>query len=111
MFCTNCGTELREGDNFCSACGAATGRGTFRTRPSEPLSRRMSQAKIAGVCAGFARSFGLDVTLVRVVWIVLCIWPVPLFGLFAYVVAWIVIPKDRVTAVQVHTANGPAVQS
>ena len=62
MFCTKCGSELREQDRFCSACGAATARGAA-PRPREPanarLSRPMSEAKIAGVCAGFARYFGV----------------------------------------------------
>ena len=58
----------------------------------------MSEAKIAGVCAGFARYAGLDVTLVRVLWVVLTLCP-PCPGLIAYVVAWIVMPKDPETAV------------
>ena len=58
----------------------------------------MSEAKIAGVCAGFARYFGLDVTLVRILWVVLTVFPVPFFGLISYIVAWIVMPKDPVTA-------------
>ena len=62
------------------------------------LSRPMSEAKIAGVCAGFARYFGVDVTLVRILWVVLTVFPLPCFGLVAYIVAWIVMPKDPVTA-------------
>lgn len=60
----------------------------------------MQDAKIAGVCAGFARYMKVDVTLIRILWIVMMVWPVPLFGLVAYIVAWIVMPKDPVTAVQ-----------
>jgi phage shock protein C len=68
----------------------------------------MNQAKVAGVCAGFARYFGLDVTLVRVLWVVLTVCPVPSFGLVAYIVAWIVMPKDPSTVpARVHVANGP----
>jgi phage shock protein C len=110
MFCTKCGSELRQLDNFCSACGAGTARAAAGqsawTRPAERLSRPMSEAKIAGVCAGFARYFGLDVTLVRVLWVVLAVCPVPSFGLVAYIVAWIVMPKDPVMApVHAHPAN------
>jgi phage shock protein PspC (stress-responsive transcriptional regulator) len=72
-------------------------------RPEAQLSRPMCEAKIAGVCAGFARYFGFDVTLIRILWAVLIVCPVPSFGLVAYIVAWIVMPKDPVTAVvQVH---------
>jgi phage shock protein PspC (stress-responsive transcriptional regulator) len=59
------------------------------------LTRSTRDAKIAGVCAGFAKHFGLDVTLVRIVWLILSVWPVPLFGVVAYIVAWIVMPKDQ----------------
>jgi len=96
MFCTKCGTELREQDKFCFNCAAATGRGAPTPRPTDPLSRPMHEAKIAGVCAGFARYFGLDVTLVRVLWVVLTVFPVPCFGVVSYIVAWVVMPKDPV---------------
>jgi phage shock protein C len=96
MFCTKCGTELREQDKFCFNCAAATGRGATAPKPMDPLSRPMHEAKIAGVCAGFARYFGLDVTLVRVLWVVITVFPMPCFGLVAYIVAWIVMPKDPV---------------
>ena len=45
-----------------------------------------------------ARYFQLDVTLVRVLWVVLTVFPMPFFGVVSYIVAWIVMPKDPVTA-------------
>ncbi len=59
---------------------------------------------------GNARYLGVDVTLVRILWIVLMVWPLPLFGLISYIVAWIVMPKDPVAvpAHQMHPANGGA---
>ncbi len=96
MFCTKCGTELREQDKFCFNCAAPTGRPVSAPRVAQPLSRPMHEAKIAGVCAGFARYLGMDVTLVRVLWVVLTLCPLPSFGLVAYIVAWIVMPKDPV---------------
>jgi phage shock protein C len=71
-----------------------TGRGTPPIHQAGRLTRATREAKIAGVCAGFARHFGLDVTLVRIVWLVLTVWPLPLFGCISYIVAWIVMPKD-----------------
>ncbi len=97
MFCTKCGKELRDQDKFCFECGATTGKGTTGTSAppkQERLSRPMREAKIGGVCAGFARAFGLDVTLVRVLWLVLTIFPLPTFGVIAYLVCWVVMPKD-----------------
>jgi len=109
MFCTKCGVQLRDHDRFCCACGSATGVGT--APGTERLSRPMAQAKIAGVCAGFARHFNADVTIVRILWIALTIWPMPLFGVVSYIVAWIVMPKDPVLVpVQYpHPANGQTI--
>jgi phage shock protein C len=96
MFCTKCGIELREQDKFCYECGTLTGRGVPASVPrTERLTRSVRDAKIAGVCAGFAKHFGLDVTLVRILWLVVTVWPLPLFGIVAYIVAWIVMPKDQ----------------
>ena len=54
--------------------------------------RSRANRKIAGVCAGFAEYFDLDVTVVRVVWLI-----VALFGgggILAYIIAWIVMPEE-----------------
>jgi phage shock protein C len=96
MFCTKCGSELRDQDNFCFHCGATTARGHSAARPTPALSRPMDDRMIAGVCAGFARYMGIDVALIRILWVVLSFSGV---GLIAYLVAWIVMPKDTVTAV------------
>jgi phage shock protein C len=94
MFCTRCGVGLEEGVKFCSQCGAGTAQAPSAAVPprTERLSRPVDDQKIAGVCAGFARYLGVDVTLVRILWIVLVIWPIPLIGIIGYIVAWIVMP-------------------
>ena|SRR5581483_5505183 len=89
MFCTKCGTEIEASPRFCPHCGAATASGIVTAR----LSRPMHEKKIAGVCAGFARYFNVDVTLVRIVWLVLVFVPCPA-GLVAYIAAWIIMPRD-----------------
>ena len=94
MFCTKCGVELRDQDKFCSQCGTIAGGAPPVTRDVQRLSRPAYDKKIAGVCAGFARYMNADVTLVRVIWCAITIWPVPLFGLIAYIAAWIIMPKD-----------------
>lgn len=47
--------------------------------------------KICGVCGGFAEYFGIDPTLVRLLWLifVLCVGT----GLLAYIIAAIVMPE------------------
>ncbi len=110
MFCTKCGIQLREQDRFCSDCGTSTGHGPSTTARTDRLSRPAGEAKIGGVCAGFARYFDVDVTLVRVLWLAMTIWPLPLFGVITYIVAWMVMPKDPVVvpAQHMHPANGQA---
>ena len=49
--------------------------------------RSASDKKIAGVCGGLARYFGLDATLVRVLMVVLALCGGA--GLLAYVLLWI----------------------
>ena len=57
------------------------------------LFRRSSSGRVAGVCAGIAEYLDADVTLVRLLWIVLSIVPGSLIGgLVAYLVAWIIMP-------------------
>src|SRR6185436_17166142 len=57
------------------------------------LYRKSSSGRIAGVCAGIAEYLDTDVTLVRLVWVVLSIVPGGFIGgLVAYVAAWIVMP-------------------
>lgn len=99
MFCTRCGIELDDKVCYCSQCGTATGNAPPPRSQYEyfegPLSRPREGAKIAGVCAGFARYLGVDVTLVRIVWVMLAIFP-PSVGLIAYLVCLIAMPKDPV---------------
>src|SRR5580658_4083440 len=96
MFCTRCGSELRETDRFCSQCGTniaaphAAPQGSYA--PPRPLARIMYQKKIAGVCAGFARYFDCDVTLMRVIWLILAFGTG--IGFIGYIIAWIVMPKE-----------------
>jgi phage shock protein PspC (stress-responsive transcriptional regulator) len=60
------------------------------------LTRSTADRKIAGVCGGMASYFIVDSTVVRVAWIVLTVVPgAILFGVIAYVVAWIAMPSDK----------------
>ena len=96
MFCTKCGVELKENDRFCSQCGSATGRGYVRPESGglyNRLSRPRDDRKLAGVCSGVSRYAGVDVTLVRILFVILAIWP-PAIGLIVYLVCWIIMPND-----------------
>lgn len=56
--------------------------------------RPRAERKIAGVCAGMAEYFDLDITLVRVLWLVITLFTGIIFGVIAYIVAWIVMPEE-----------------
>ncbi len=59
-----------------------------------PLRRCRSDRMIAGVCCGLARHFGLDVTLVRVLYVVVSALSVAFPGILVYIILWIVIPEE-----------------
>jgi len=114
MYCTKCGVELRENDAFCSQCGHQRGGAPIApTAPPpsaspRPLMLDKRNKKIAGVCAGFARYFDMDVVLMRVLWLGLSLGTG--VGFLVYLAAWIVIPSDqgldpREMAVQVPQTN------
>jgi phage shock protein PspC (stress-responsive transcriptional regulator) len=60
---------------------------------NEVLVRSRDGRKLAGVCAGLADYFGVDVTLVRVIWAVVSVLTSGL-GVLAYLVAWAIIPDE-----------------
>ena len=110
MYCSNCGRKLEDQARFCSDCGAP------RPSPQAPIGRmderhhlsRIRNGKIAGVCGGVARYLDMDVTLVRILWILLTIFP-PLPGIIAYLVCWIVMPIDPASPEPAQSSNVTAV--
>jgi phage shock protein C len=60
---------------------------------SKVLMRRRDGRMLAGVCAGIAAYLGVDVTLVRVIWVVVAILTGGA-GTLAYLAAWIIIPDE-----------------
>jgi phage shock protein C len=89
MYCNYCGKVIQDDANVCAYCGKQVAAACVRRR----LVRSKSGRKIAGVCAGFADYFNLDVTLVRLLWIVAGIAMLPLWEI-AYIVAWIIMPEE-----------------
>ena len=59
MYCNYCGKVIQDDANVCAYCGKRIGSIESRHR----LMRSRTDRKIAGVCAGFAEYFDLDVTL------------------------------------------------
>ena len=63
-------------------------------RPSSPrLVRSTTDRQIAGVCGGLAAYFGIDSTVMRLIWVVLTIVPgAIIFGIVVYLIAWMIMP-------------------
>ncbi|HZD31989.1 MAG TPA: PspC domain-containing protein [Candidatus Angelobacter sp.] len=96
MYCNFCGKQIQDDARVCAYCGRQIG---YVPAPAQKLMRPAKgspERKIAGVCAGFAEYFDVDVTIVRVVWLI-----VALFGgggILAYIIAWIVMPEAPAVA-------------
>ena len=56
------------------------------------LYKSRTNAKIDGVCAGIAKYLGVDVTVVRIVWIVFCLGGGA--GLIAYIICAVIMPRE-----------------
>ena len=58
------------------------------------LRRSRDDRMIAGVKGGLAEYFGLDATLLRIVYVIGSILSVAFPGIVVYLVLWILIPKE-----------------
>jgi phage shock protein C len=72
------------------------------------LTRSRRDKKIAGVCGGFADYLDLDVTLVRIIWLMLAFFGG--WGIFGYIIAWIVMPEEPLTQTSMAPAVSPTPQ-
>jgi phage shock protein C len=90
MYCNACGKAIAEDGRFCSYCGTVVGIVPTPNR----LTRSRSDRKIAGVCAGLAQYFDLDVTLVRILCIFLTLATGVCPGIVTYLLAWILVPSE-----------------
>ena len=88
MYCNYSGKVIQDDANLCAYCGKRVGTVAARRK----LMRSRTDRKVAGVCAGFAEYFDLDVTVVRVVWLIVAIFGGG--GFLAYGIAWIVMPEE-----------------
>jgi len=56
---------------------------------------RSSRNKIlGGVCGGIAEYFGIDATIVRLVYVLLSVLSVAFPGILIYGAAWLIVPSD-----------------
>ncbi len=99
MFCTACGFSMTDEHRYCARCGKPASDNQFQwnavpkaPQPPRRLERDMYDRKIAGVCSGFARYFGLDPTIMRLIWVVLTF--ATGLPLLAYPVCWLVMSRN-----------------
>jgi phage shock protein C len=88
MYCNYCGKVIQDDANVCAYCGVRVGASVARKRLVRPRTAR----KIAGVCLGFAEYFDVDVTLVRLMWLITVLMSG--IGVISYIIAWIVMPEE-----------------
>jgi phage shock protein C len=111
LFCSGCGASLTSDARFCSACGKPViepGSAGFASRPPSPpwgpLMRPLAGRKLAGVCQGLANQYGWDVTLTRVIAVLLAVLVFPI-GEVAYVLFWVMVPEEPRTVAPTTNLN------
>jgi phage shock protein C len=105
MVCTKCQRDITEYSNFCYYCGA---RQSATAPPpagipyvQKRLTRSATNHKIAGVCGGLADYMDVDPTILRLIVVLITFFTGFVFGIVAYLVAWLVIPVGpEVTATE-----------
>ncbi len=62
--------------------------------PTNPLRRSRKHRIIAGVCGGLADWLGWDVTVVRILYVLISIFSAAFPGILAYIILWVIMPDE-----------------
>ena len=93
MYCSHCGKQMDAAACFCPACGAAVQPATYGRAPYPGQLMRLRYPRvIAGVCSGLALHYGWDISVVRVLAVVLLFCSAGTAAIL-YFAAWIIIPE------------------
>jgi len=92
MYCSHCGKQMDATARFCPACGAVAPPVVYARAPFPgQLTRPRYPRVIAGVCSGLALHYGWDLSVVRIVAVLLLLCSFGTASLL-YIAAWIIIP-------------------
>jgi phage shock protein C len=89
VYCNACGKQMPDDARLCPYCAQPVAGAPART---QPLVRPRAGRMIAGVCAGLARHFGWNLTLLRLVWLLMFL--LAGVGGLLYVILWVVTPNE-----------------
>ena len=57
------------------------------------LHRSRKNRMLAGVCGGLGEFFGIDPTVIRIIWIIGTLFSMG-FGIILYLILWVVVPEE-----------------
>ncbi|MGN0457707.1 MAG: PspC domain-containing protein [Eubacterium sp.] len=58
------------------------------------LYRSKTERRISGVCGGIAKWMGIDVSLVRILWVIISLATTGIPGTLVYIVCALIIPEE-----------------
>ena len=67
---------------------------TLMTSSSRPLRRSRTNRMIGGVVAGLANYMGMDVSIARILFVLISIFSAAFPGILVYILCWILIPEE-----------------
>ena len=88
--CKHCGSWLTGDPNYGPAVQTAIGQGSIS---SFRLTRSTSDRMIAGVCGGLGQYFGIDATLVRILFALFAFFSVVVPAFMVYIIMIFVVPN------------------